>query len=136
MAQAGTVAVLLPGAFYFLRETQKPPIDALRKAGRAYGRGERLQSGYFTHDLAARRAQHGVHALSADARRGARRHHARRRAGVGFAAEAGTLEAGKIADFVLWNVERPAELAYGIGINPCHAVVKQGIARTPAELLA
>ena len=55
---------------------------------------------------------------------------------LGLAAEAGTLETGKVADFVLWNVERPAELAYGIGINPCHVVVKRGIARTPAELLA
>jgi imidazolonepropionase len=55
---------------------------------------------------------------------------------LGLAREAGTLEAGKAADFVLWTVERPAELAYGIGANPCHAVVKYGVARTPVELLA
>jgi imidazolonepropionase len=47
-----------------------------------------------------------------------------------------TLEAGKVADFVLWDVERPAELAYGIGVNPLHAVVKGGVARTPAGLAA
>ena len=55
---------------------------------------------------------------------------------LGLAHEAGTLEAGKVADFVLWDVDRPAELAYGIGMNPVHAVVKGGVARTPAELVS
>ena len=69
MARAGTVAVLLPGAFYALRETRLPPIAALRAAGRADGDRLGLQSRDVAGDLAAADAQHGVHAVPPDARR-------------------------------------------------------------------
>ena len=126
MARAGTVAVLLPGAFYFLRETRLPPIEALRGAGVRDGGRDRLQPGHVAADLAAARAEHGVHAVPPDAARGARRRHRRGGAALGLQSDIGTLEAGKRADFVLWDIERPADLAYAIGANPCRAVVRSG----------
>ena len=73
MAAAGTVAVLLPGAFYFLRETRLPPVQALRDAGRSDRGGHRLQSRHLAAVVAADGHEHGVHAVSADAARGSRR---------------------------------------------------------------
>ena len=137
MARAGTVAVLLPGAFYFLRETRVPPIELLRRHGVAMAVATDCNPGIVADDLAPPRAQHGVHALPADAAGSARGRDARSGARARAArARRGRSRAGKVADFVLWNVERPAELAYGIGVNPLHAVVKGGVARTPAELVA
>ncbi len=136
MARAGTVAVLLPGAFYFLRETRVPPIDLFRRHGVAMAVATDCNPGTspMTSLLLALNMACTLFRLTPhEALAGATREAAR---ALGVAAEAGTLETGKVADFVLWNVERPAELAYGIGINPCHAVVKQGVARAPAELLA
>jgi len=135
MARAGTVAVLLPGAFYFLRETRVPPIALFRRHGVAMAVATDCNPGTspMTSLLLALNMACTLFRLTPqEALAGATREAAR---ALGVAAEAGTLEAGKAADFVLWNVERPAELAYGIGINPCHAVVKLGVARTPAELL-
>jgi imidazolonepropionase len=136
MARAGTVAVLLPGAFYFLRETQVPPIELLRRHGVAMAVATDCNPGTSPMTsllLALNMACTFFRLTPQEALVGATRAAAR---ALGLAREAGTLEAGKIADFVLWDVERPAELAYGIGANPCHAIVKQGIARTPAELAA
>ncbi|HKC44615.1 MAG TPA: imidazolonepropionase [Burkholderiales bacterium] len=136
MARAGTVAVLLPGAFYFLRETRVPPVDLLRRHGVAMAVATDCNPGTspMTSLLLALNMACTLFRLTPqEALAGATREAAR---ALGLAAEAGTLEAGKIADFVLWDIERPAELAYGIGVSPCHAVVKRGIARTPAELHA
>ena len=136
MARAGTVAVLLPGAFYFLRETQVPPIELLRRHGVAMAVATDCNPGTSPMTsllLALNMACTFFRLTPQEALGGATRAAAR---ALGLAREAGTLEAGKIADFVLWDVERPAELAYGIGANPCHAIVKQGIARTLAELAA
>jgi imidazolonepropionase len=136
MARAGTVAVLLPGAFYFLRETQVPPIELLRRHGVAMAVATDCNPGSspMTSLLLALNMACTLFRLTPqEALAGATREAAR---ALGLAREAGTLEAGKVADFVLWNVERPAELAYGIGTNPLHAVVKGGVARTPAELAA
>ena len=136
LAQAGTVAVLLPGAFYFLRETRVPPIEALRRHGVAMAVATDCNPGSapMTSLLLALNMACTLFRLTpAEALAGATRIAAR---ALGIAREAGTLEAGKIADFVLWDIERPADLAYGIGVNHCHAVVKRGVARTPAELLS
>jgi imidazolonepropionase len=136
MAGAGTVAVLLPGAFYFLRETRVPPIELFRRHRVAMAVATDCNPGTSPMTsllLALNMACTFFRLTPQEALAGATREAAR---ALGLAAEAGTLEAGKVADFVLWNVERPAELGYGIGINPCHAVVRQGIVRTPAELLA
>ncbi len=134
MARAGTVAVLLPGAFYFLRETRVPPIDLLRRHGVAMAVATDCNPGTspMTSLLLALNMACTLFRLTPqEALAGATREAAR---ALGLARDAGTLEAGKAADFALWNVERPAELAYGIGVNPLHAVVKGGVARTPAEL--
>ena len=136
MARAGTVAVLLPGAFYFLRETRVPPVELLRRHGVAMAVATDCNPGTspMTSLLLALNMACTLFRLTPqEALAGATREAAR---ALGLAAQAGTLEAGKIADFVLWDIERPAELAYGIGVSPCHAVVKRGIARTPAELHA
>ena len=80
MAAAGTVAVLLPGAFYTLRETRQPPVEALAPPRRADRDRDRLQPRLVAADLAARGAQPGLHAVPADARGGARRGDPQRRA--------------------------------------------------------
>ncbi len=136
MARAGTVAVLLPGAFYFLRETRIPPIELFRRHRVAMAVATDCNPGTSPMTslvLALNMACTLFRLTPQEALAGATREAAR---ALGLAHEAGTLEAGKVADFVLWNVERPGELAYGIGANPCHAVVKRGVARTPVELLA
>ena len=77
--RAGTVAVLLPGAYYFLRETQAPPVGAFRRHGVADGGRDRLQSGLLAADLAAARRQHGCDAVPPDGRGMPRRRHPRGR---------------------------------------------------------
>jgi imidazolonepropionase len=130
MARAGTVAVLLPGAFYFLRETKLPPVDALRAAGVRIAVATDCNPGTspLTSLLAAmnlacvlfgltpREALAGVTINAAHA--------------LGMHGEVGSLAVGKRADFVLWDIERPAELAYALGFNPCRQVVHGGVART------
>ena len=136
MARAGMVAVLLPGAFYFLRETQLPPIDLLRRHGVAMAVATDCNPGTspMTSLLLALNMACTLFRLTPqEALAGATREAAR---ALGLGAEAGTLETGKVADFVLWDIDRPAELAYGIGVNPLHAVVKGGLTRTQAELVA
>ena len=136
LARAGTVAVLLPGAFYFLRETQVPPIELLRRHGVGMAVATDCNPGTspMTSLLLALNMACTLFRLTPqEALAGATREAAR---ALGLAADAGTLEAGKVADFVLWDIERPAELAYGIGVNPCHAVVKRGVPCTPADVLA
>jgi imidazolonepropionase len=136
MSKAGTVAVLLPGAFYFLRETRLPPIDVLRRHGAALAVATDCNPGSapMTSLLLALNMACTLFRLTPlEALAGATREAAR---ALGLEGDAGTLEAGKVADFVLWDVDLPAELVYGIGVNPCHAVVKGGVARTPAELRA
>jgi len=128
MARAGTVAVLLPGAFYFLRETRVPPIDLLRRHGVPMAVATDCNPGTSPMTsllLALNMACTFFRLTPQEALAGATREAAR---ALGLAREVGTLETGKVADFVLWDIERPAELAYGIGVNPCHAVVKRGIA--------
>jgi len=128
MARAGTVAVLLPGAFYFLRETRVPPIDLLRRHGVPMAVATDCNPGTSPMTsllLALNMACTFFRLTPQEALAGATREAAR---ALGLAHEVGTLETGKVADFVLWDIERPAELAYGIGVNPCHAVVKRGIA--------
>ncbi len=68
MANSGTVAVILPGAFYFIRETKKPPIDLFRKARRCDGHRNRQQSRHLAADLAASDNEHGGHPVRHDGR--------------------------------------------------------------------
>ncbi|HEX4234668.1 MAG TPA: imidazolonepropionase [Caldimonas sp.] len=128
MARAGCVAVLLPGAFYFLRETQAPPIDALRKAAvpiaiaTDHNPGSSptlspllmLSMACTLFRLTPEEALRGVTVNAA------------RALGLG---DRGVLAAGARADFVVWNVEHPNELSYWIGHNPCTRVVRAGVER-------
>jgi imidazolonepropionase len=126
MALKGAVAVLLPGAFYFLRETRLPPIEALRKAGVPIALATDCNPGSspITSLLLILNMGCTLFRLSPEeVLAGVTRHGAR---ALGLQDTHGTLEAGKAADFVLWDITNPAELAYRIGHNPCRQVVKAG----------
>lgn len=126
LARAGTVAVLLPGAFYFLHETKVPPVDMLRRRGvpMAVATDSNPGSSPLTSLLLAMNMAATLFGLTAEeALAGATREAAH---ALGLSAECGTLEAGKWCDFAVWNVERPAELVYRMGFNPLHARVRRG----------
>jgi len=126
MARAGTVAVLLPGAFYTLRETKAPPVAALRQHGVAMAVATDSNPGTspLTSLLTALNMAATLFRLTVDeCLLGATRNAAR---ALGLEAELGSLEAGKSATFVLWDIERPAELVYRIGFNPLHRLVRSG----------
>jgi len=126
MAAAGTVAVLLPGAFYFLRETQLPPMEALRRhgvnialasdlnPGTSPGLSLRLMlnMGCTLFRMTPEEALAGVTTHAATA--------------LGLGDSHGSLEAGKVADFVAWHIERPADLAYWLGGDLPKRVVRRG----------
>jgi imidazolonepropionase len=115
MAQSGTVAVLLPGAFYFLRERQLPPIDALRKAGVRMAVASDCNPGTspMTSPLAALNMACTLFRLTPEeALAGVTREGAR---ALGILEDVGTLEHGKAADFAIWDIHTPAELSYWLG---------------------
>ena len=131
MARAGTVAVLLPGAYYFLREKAEPPIAALREAKVAMAVATDCNPGTspMTSLLLAINMACTLWRLTPrEALAGATVHAAR---ALGLQGEIGTLEAGKRADLALWDIARPADLAYAIGARPCRAVVNGGMLRSP-----
>lgn len=120
MAKAGTVAVLLPGAYYTLRETQLPPIDALRQARvpMAIATDCNPGSSPLTSLLLTLNMACTLFKLTPEeALAGVTREAAR---SLGLQDKIGTLEAGKKADLAVWDVENPAELAYRIGFNPLY----------------
>lgn len=126
MAKAGTVAVVLPGAFYFLRETVKPPVDLLRKHGVPIALATDANPGTspLTSPLMTLNMGCTLFRLTPEeALAGMTRNAAR---ALGLAAEIGTLEAGKACDLAIWEIERPAELAYRMGFNPLHARIWNG----------
>lgn len=127
MAAAGTVAVILPGAFYTLRETQLPPIAAFRanKVPMALASDVNPGSSPVTSLLMVMNMACTLfrmtpeEALAGITINGAK--------ALGLADECGSLRVGKRADFVLWDIETPAALAYRIGWNPCAGVVRGGL---------
>lgn len=130
MARAGTVAVLLPGAYYYLRETVMPPIAALRAAGVPMAVATDCNPGTspLTSLLLALNMACTLWRLTPqEALLGVTGHAAR---ALGLQDEIGTLTVGKRADLALWNIARPADLAYAIGLNPCQAVIHGGVLRT------
>jgi imidazolonepropionase len=127
MAQAGTTAVLLPGAFYFVRETKLPPIEALRAAGVPLALATDCNPGtspltslLLTLNMAATLFRMTVDECLAGVTREAAR-------AIGRLESIGTLEAGKACDLAIWDIERPAELVYRMGFNPLHARVWKGL---------
>jgi len=126
MAKAGTVAVLLPGAFYFVRETRLPPIEALRAAGVPMALATDCNPGtspltslLLTMNMAATLFRMTVDECLAGVTREAAR-------AIGRLESVGTLEVGKACDLAVWDIERPAELVYRMGFNPLHARVWKG----------
>jgi imidazolonepropionase len=130
MAAAGTVAVLLPGAFYFLRETRLPPIAALREAGVPMAVASDHNPG-SSPGLSLLLMLHMACTLfrltPEEALRGVTVNAAR---ALGLRDSHGALTAGRQADFVVWDIEHPNELAYWFGRNPCRRVVRAGLERT------
>jgi imidazolonepropionase len=126
MARAGMVAVLLPGAFYTLRERQLPPIDALRTSGVPIAvatdcnpGSSPLTSLLLTMNMAATLFGLTVDECLAGTTRQAAR-------ALGLLNDTGTIEAGKSADLAIWDCGTPAELVYRIGFNPLHARIFKG----------
>ncbi|MEG3173768.1 imidazolonepropionase [Sphingomonas sp. ZB1N12] len=126
MAKAGTVAVLLPGAFYFTREERRPPIAELRAAGVPMAIAtdcnpgtSPLTSPLLAMNMAATFFRMTVpECLAGVTREGAR--------ALGLLDRIGTIEAGKQCDLSIWSIERPAELVYRIGANPLHSRIVKG----------
>ncbi|WP_296101632.1 imidazolonepropionase [uncultured Agrobacterium sp.] len=126
LAQSGTVAVLLPGAFYALRETKLPPMQALREAGADIALATDCNPGtspltslLLTMNMGATLFRMTVdECITATTRNAAK--------ALGVLAETGTITVGKSADLAIWNIERPAELVYRIGFNPLHARIFKG----------
>jgi len=126
LAKAGTVAVLLPGAFYALRETQPPPVALFRQHGVPMAISTDCNPGTspVTSLLLVLNMACTLFRLTPEeALAGATREAAK---ALGLAADCGTLEPGKRADFVVWDIDRPAALAYRIGFNPRRQVVLGG----------
>ncbi len=126
MARAGTVAVLLPGAYYFLRETHAPPVAAFRRHGTpiALATDSNPGSSPLTSPLLAMNMGATLFRLTVEeCIAGFTREAAR---ALGLLGEIGTLEAGKWCDLSIWEVETPAELVYRIGFNPLQARVFRG----------
>jgi len=127
MASSGTAAVLLPGAFYYLRETSRPPVESFREHGVPMALATDanpgsspilslptvLNMGCTLFRMTPEEALVGVTRNAAKV--------------LGLEADIGTLEPGKAADLALWDVDHPRDLAYWLGANPCRAVVKNGV---------
>jgi len=126
MKEAGTVAVLLPGAFYYLRETKKPPVGALRAAGVPIALATDanpgsspilspltiLNMGCTLFGLTPEEALAGMTREGASA--------------LGLLGDIGTLEVGKAADFCRWRIGGPEEISYWVGANPLEQSVFEG----------
>ncbi len=126
MAEHGTVAVLLPGAYYFLRETQLPPLKQLRDFGIPIAIASDSNPGSSPVSsllLMLNMACTLFYMTPEEALAGVTREAAR---ALGLANRIGTLAPGKSADLVLWDVDNPAALSYSIGHNPCRQVLYGG----------
>jgi imidazolonepropionase len=134
MAAAGTVAVLLPTAYFTLRQTTPPPIALLREAGipLAVATDSNPGTSPCTSILLALSMGCTLFGLTPEeALAGATRNAAR---ALGILEDVGTIEVGKRADLAFWRIERPAQLCYGLGANPCAAVMYRGKIRDVAPV--
>ena len=135
MRAAGTVAVLLPGASYFLRMQQLPPVDRMRDQGLAMAISTDSNSGSSPVTsllLMLNMACMRFGLTPEEALAGVTRHAAQ---ALGLIRTIGTLDVGKRADLVVWDIGHPIELSYAIGANPCHRVVRGGETILDREIL-
>ena len=126
MAEAGTVAMLLPCAYYFCREMHQPPVGLLREAGVPIAVATDCNPGTSPLTsllLAMNMAATCFRLTVAECLAGVTRNAA---LALGLGAECGTLEVGKSCDLAVWDIEEPAELVYRIGANRLHARVWRG----------
>lgn len=126
LKQSGTVATLLPGAFYFLSETKLPPIESLRKHSIPIAIATDSNPGSspcLSILLMLNMATTLFKLTPAEALRGVTINAAK---ALNRANTVGSIEVGKQADFVLWDIDTPAELSYRIGGNTCRQVIKKG----------
>ena len=126
LARAGTVAVMLPIAFYMLAERQLPPLAALRRHGVALAVASDANPGTAPGAsllLAMNMARRLFGLSSAEVLLGTTRHAAR---ALGLDDERGSLAAGRAADLAVWSIDTPDELGYWAGYNPCSLVVRSG----------
>jgi imidazolonepropionase len=124
LAQSGTVAVLLPGASYYLRESRIPPIDLMRRYGIPMAVSTDCNPGTSPVGsllLMVNMACTLFRLTPEEALAGVTRNAAK---ALGLEKQIGTLEPGKDADFVVWDISEPAELAYAVAFNPCRQVVR------------
>ncbi|PZO92238.1 MAG: imidazolonepropionase [Sphingomonas sanxanigenens] len=126
MAAAGVVAVLLPGAYYFMRETKLPPVASLRAAGVPIAIATDCNPGtspltsiLLAMNMAAIMFRLTVEECLAGVTRNAAR-------ALGLQGQVGAIEAGKWCDLAIWDVATPAELVYRMGFNPLHARIWRG----------
>ncbi|WP_019960139.1 imidazolonepropionase [Woodsholea maritima] len=128
LAAAGTVAVLLPGAFYTLRESQKPPVAALREAGVAMAIATDCNPGsspVTSPLLMLNMACTLFHMTPEEALKGMTVHAAK---ALGLAGEVGQIAPGQRADLAIWNAAAPIDLIYRLGFNPLHSRLYGGSA--------
>jgi len=133
MAAAGTTAVLLPGAYYTLGESRRPPVDALRRHRVPIAVATDLNPGSspVTSPLLAMNMACVLFGLTPEeALAGMTRHAA---PVLGLQGEVGVVSPGACADLVLWDVDHPSELSYWIGANPCRAVIRGGEVHDPRK---
>jgi len=126
MARAGSVAVLLPGAFYFTRESRTPPVEGLRRAGVRIAIATDCNPGTspLTSPLLAMNMAATLFRLSVtECLRGFTIEAAH---ALGRSQDCGSLEPGKYCDLAIWNVDRPSQLVYRMGLNPLHARIWRG----------
>jgi imidazolonepropionase len=126
MAAAGTVATLLPGAYYFVRETRQPPIAKLRAAAVTIALATDCNPGTSPLTsllLVMNMAATLFHMTVDECLTGVTRNAA---LALGLGHDIGTLEVGKSCDLAIWDIERPAELVYRMGFNPLHARIWRG----------
>jgi imidazolonepropionase len=126
LRDSGTVATVLPGAFYFMRETVKPPIEALRAEGVPMAIATDCNPGTspLTSILMAMNMAATLFRMTVDECLAGVTIHAAH--ALGLSDEIGTLEAGKACDLAIWDCEHPADLVYFMGFSPLHARVFQG----------
>jgi imidazolonepropionase len=136
LARAGTVAVMLPGAYYFLRDTHLPPIALLRRHGVPMAVATDCNPGTSptTHlPLMLNMACVLFRMTTNEALLGVTRHAAM---ALGLEQTRGTIQVGKHADLCLWNVDHPAELAHAIGASPLRLRLRRGVALEPRQALS